>query len=746
MEEATSTSVMVPDPKEVPKTGEYDSNRFGERNNLAGDDKCTKRVWAYASNCKLRYDLQDQRKAWVTGDGASSPSKLDTLDRMWRVALRKDTSSAQYQDSLSNVTSDIFYDACRTISAALNTIFFGDKEMPAEYEPELNTDEYDARVGQDIAHQRQLMEVFTFDEDDRRAKIKRAIKFLERDCNQMVSIEWDFAEREVVSRVPDKFDEEGLPTRYKWDKVKRTVRDWPTFLDYRPDDCWFDCQIDDMDKQRLFLIRSKVPYEDLVAQQAQGIYMNVEKIKPNHFYQGQTDNELLKDQSDNAEDHITPDADGLVEVWHVKGWLPIKEKSYNNKPTGKGDYDSKHMSGYYWGTFAGRPNECSVCLRLEKDPYWMILGGSNYKFLHSEDDSNGAFHDGAGTRGISLYGEACTNMNQAIDNKTERNNAPYIVDGKIMGSLKTWRKNNCIKVGKGVNFNRFQPPDTTQITMQMQDYIESSFKKLVGADKPLTAEALGSRTSATESKNVFDMAMMPLDEKAAYIGEDQLFPWMFRVDALLWEYWADPKTVLQVTHNNMVHEVIPSRLWGPVRTKVVAVSRFRNSIVRRQELNSLLQGTYQFAEKYMGQNGPQLVWRQVYGNVMDNVDEIFPNTYDYEAISSAKRALVSLATGKWIEPVAEENHRAWLGVLEPYLEELKYFTDEDFAAMNPDGPDRQEVMRALNQHIAIRRRFMNEDQQRLQAPEQTPQQPEALGLPGEVAGDLIEAEEGALAQ
>ena len=733
--------ILVPAADEVPEGKENPEVRFGKINNLAGDKKVCDDFWSHAGRAFSRYDGQDMREDWFNSSD-TRPSKLDNMDRMWRLSQKRDKSSAQYHNTLSNVTSQVYYEVCRTISAALSTIGFGDKEMPAKYEAELNTDDYDATVGMEIAKSQQLVEVYTFDEDKRRAKIKKSLKFLEKNCNQMVSLQWVFETREVTENIPTGIDEDGSPKGFKRVMKRRVVKDWSSYRNHDIKDCWFDCQIDDMSQQRLFLIRDKIPYETLIGWQEEGFVKNVDKIQASHFYRGD-DEDLLEDRLKNSgsDTYGNPDADGLVEIWDVKGWAPIKEKKRSGNFNGKGEWNPNHRAGYYWGTYAGHPNQGGVCLRLELDPYWQVLGYSNYKFLHSEEDDKGAYHDGTGTRIESLYAEATTNLNQAIDSKTLRMNAPFACNGNVEGNLAQWRSNNMVKIQRGAQIWKLDVPDTTQITLPMQERIERTAMKLGGADKPLTAEALGSRTSATESKNVFDMALMPLDEKAAYIFEDQLFPWMFETDALLWRAWADPKTKLSVTQGGEVFEVMPSRLWGPVKTKVVAVSRFRNDIVSRQELNSLLQGTYQYAEKYMGPDGARKLWRQVYGKVVDDVEEIFPEGGNFEATTAAWKAIQTLITGGWIQPNADENHEVWLRFLKPVRAELNTITNEDWSAAGYETP-LEEVKRSFDQHILLREQFLTQRQEQNQAPQQASETP---ALPGQASGDLIEGQEGQLA-
>jgi hypothetical protein len=292
-------------------------------------------------------------------------------------------------------------------------------------------------------------------------------------------------------------------------------------------------------------------------------------------------------------------------------------------------------------------------------------------------------------------------------------------------------------------------PNTTPITIPMADRVEGDIHKTMGADKPITAEALGARASATEASQVLDQALLPIDESTTDLG-DQLIVWLLEKDAALWRQFADPSTVVFITKNNMIYEVRPTRLWGPLRIKVTAVSRFRNNVIRRRELNSFIQNVLPIASQIMGRDGMRTFFRWVFSEFgIVPKGDIFPESGDFDARNRAIDAVYRItALGEWVEPRQEENHSAWLAILEPAAREY---------ALLPQPDRNDDRMRMLNRQIEIRKGYAEQmaaaGQQQGQGPQaqmanamrqQMPGQPEQ-GMMGEMVGNMNEAEQGAIA-
>ena len=734
--------ISIPMSDSLPSPTPHTDDPLVNPNNLASDDVLAERAWHHWTRQHERYRTQEQRAAWI-GNQETKVGFLDFADRAWRVAARRDTGSDQHQNTLSDVANGVYYDAVRTGTATLNTIFFGlsPEDLPYEYEPEVTTDEYQPEVGRAISDHQNALAEFTWDEDGRRTKVKESLMFAEKNANEVVCMEWVQEWQERLERVPTGIGDNGKPTGFKRTKKRRLVKNWPTFKRIDLKDCYYDSLIDGFDKQQLFGWREQWSYDALLGEHAAGRIANLDKVGADQLYY--EDSDEMDTRQTNAGESATQGQNGLFEIWQVKGWLPIKEKARAGKKSGKGEWKGGNKLGYYWMTFAGRPGEKGICLRLMLDPYWQIMGASNCNLYHSEKDDKGAWHDGNPTRLQSIYWQIVTNENQGCDNITKAVNAPHWTNGRVMKRNLVYRQNDLVKVSAGATYEPVSVPDLTQAVGRNRDYFVREAQKIAGVDKPLTAEALGSRTSATEAKNIFDTAMMPMDEKASYYA-DQLFPWMANWDAQMWRTWGSAKITIPITYKDEPFDVRPAELWGPIKVKVTAVSRFHNTTVGRQEINSLIQGTWSMAEKYTTPNGARQFFRQAYKMAgVKHVEQIFPMDGDMDAEENAERALREILSGGWIEPKPTHNHRVWSRVFDDAIRQY---------SMTGEADDM--ILRALKIHKEQHDEYVRREESKMAQPggaggpgggEQQPQVPQQEGLPGEIAANPMEAQAGAIA-
>ena len=728
---------QIPDGSVAPEVGTL-PDYYGEINNLAGDEELAKKVLGWVGTQFEHFSNQEARCNFTDTDGV-----MDTADKMYRVSLNKDTSSAQYQDSLSDVASTMFFRQTRAVTAGETQVFFGTGELPARYEPMQDTNEYTAEDGKEIAEQQNLLEQYTFDNDDRVPNLKRTILFNNKYGQYMLSVEWNRVVEQKTERIPIEWevDEEGVqgaPIKFKFETVERVTKDLPSLYIHDLKDCYFDAQIGDMNIQRCFIKFDQVGYESLALEQASGQIMNLKNVTNAQLYRNEPGTaETFENRTTNAGESSNPETTGLLKRFHAWCRIPVKE---TGQGTGEWDW-VKNAAQLYWCTFMGEINGGAVCTRMIKNPYHH--GELPYKLIHALDDDKGAYHMSPASILTPNYWQATTNINQAIDNVTLRNRQPYITDGLILTPDLTFKANKLIKTARGVKLEPITVPDTTKITLLMQEFIERDSDKTTGADKPITGEALGSRTSATEAKNVFDQAAKPLVAKATYTA-DQIFPWMYRLDAALWRQYGDPKKVITITHNNMIHEIKPAELWGPLKVKVTAITNFENNTLRRQEINSFLGTSYPQAAEQMGESGKRVFWREVFTTFgFDRVNEIFPADGDYDARHIAINENHDIIiVGVPDEPRPDENHAAHLAVHEPAMRQYELLPDAD------SDPER---MRMMRNHIQIHKDMQQQSESQAQqltpqpegGAEAPPQEAGAGGLVGEVTGERIAAEEGA---
>ena len=733
MDEPVIDISNIPDESAAPDVGSLPKH-YGKIYNLAGDDALCETVRLWLSKNIRRFEEQPQRKEYVKDGGIA-----DINDRMWRVALNEDTANSQTKDTLSDVTSPVFRVAVRSISAAETSIMFADENLPAEFEPEINTTEYTAADGKEIAKQQLALEQLTFDEDKRIEKIRELNEYVNKDGMRVAMIEWIRETRDIEETVP--VVEAGLNENGTWKKVKvvnrkRVVKDWPSLSSDEIPNWYFDALIPELENQRVVAQKGRVGIEELYAQQEEGYLMNVGKLTRSQLYMGETTSDKpQEDRQRNAgEDGTTAETGELIR-WRAWGLMPIDEKTTPKTGKRKAKWDSaKTLSTMYEAVFAGDiHSDSAVCLKLVKLPHRHRKIPA--KIIRSHRDNKGAFSVGFGQMMASLYWQACANLNQAIDNVTERNWAPLILKGTLNTRDLTFRKNKLIKIAQTSTLERMDIPDTTAITMEMYRIIREMIAELVGATKPVQGEYAGARATATENTNVVSFAIQPLEEKTAYFM-DQLFPWMYEMDSSNWRQYGDPETVLRATHDNKEYQIYPTTLYGPIKTKVTAMARFKRSVLEKQAITGAMQNAVPMLIPAMGMAGQKVLGREYFRVLgIPKAEEIFPLGGEMEASAVANRTVREiLILGGWVEPQSGENHNAQLIVLRAALREFASLPDSD-------RPPKENFDR-MRQHIAQRENMAEQEQAQAQMPQQGGGGESPPAMEGQATGDMLAASQG----
>lgn len=737
-EGAEMEAVIVPDGSAAPEVGPRPP-WFDTRNNLAGDAELAKWAQGWIRNARDRFARQGERTQYRKDAKAT--------DNMYRMGLNRETSSTQYSNTRSQVASSAIYRTVRSLVGMETSVFLGQDELPVEFIPEINNTEYDPTVAQAMADQDNMLEQHTWDEDNRRTNIRNILLSKEIGGQSLISMEWDRVIEENTERRPIEYDDNGQPTKYDWITAKRVTKDCPTVIEHPMERAYFDATIDNtpgkgMDDHQCVIVQQDKTLIDLFAKQEAGDFMNCDKLDPSMFYKDAS-TESAEDEAArkmNAGESTTVEANGTITVWQVEAIMPIKEFKKKGKPTGKGKLDLKERPKRYLLTFAGPSlDDHCVCLRIVRQPYFD--NRSMFKLVHAMPDRKGAYHMWFAQMLQSLHWQLVTVTNQYFDNVDLRMKAPWTVDGRVESGLGKFRANALIKLARGVTLKQLDTSDTTQMTIQMLDRVEKEITQTAGTEKAGLGEPIGGRASATEAKQLLDQSITILDEKLAYVADD-MFPWIAINDAMLWRRFADPARVARITQNNKIVEIRPGTMWGPIKTRVTAVSRFKNTIQARQEANSLIQNMWDKIAPLAGEAGMKILAREILTLFrIKNVNDIIPSTGDYEARKAAMfEAMAIYNEKKLVPPEPDENHQVHLSVLEPMYAEFKAL---------PQADRDPEVDALFQEAIQIRRNMMEAQkknasgQPQLQAPEGG--QPAQPTLPGEMMGDQIAAEEGGAA-
>jgi len=582
---------------------------------------------------------------------------MTTADRMFRVSQKRDESSTQKQDTLSNVTSTSFFRRVRRRATEMKSIILGGEEdLPVQFYPLDPADKGTATMLEaHNAYLRHVMEV-----DGARAKMGQSVFYGTKYGVELVSLEWDYQveDREVREVVVNPTT--GKPVA-KWKTVREDVANHPTLLRHDLKDVWFDARIADMQKQRCILKRDKAGIEQILGGKVSGNYVNTDKVTAAHLYQGEGDETTLSERKGNAGQTHSDEPDGLFRKWEVWMRAPINDK---------GEWDAdRTVPRWCWATFIGEiEGSDPVCVRLNPNPY--KHKHNPFKLLHTHDDDVGAYSMGLVNVLACNYEEECTTINQAIDNKTLRNRKPWIVEkGSILTRDMTFGANKVIHKRPGApDPKEIEVQDTTANALQLLNWVQTDGDRAAVTEGAMEGRGLGARASASEAKTVFDQQIKPMVEDAMFFA-DQLLPWYAETVVDLARQYLDPDVALYLNVGGMLRDVQPEQIYKQARARIVSVREYEKNAVRRLEENNLLSVSLP-AIVQLSPTTAKMVLKQVYRNrKFEGVEDWFGERDDsYEAMEVAKAENDDILFGGILDiPKADENHEAHLKVHKPML-------------------------------------------------------------------------------
>ena len=730
--EAAAELYSIPKESAAPKVGTPPAHHPRVKN-LADDEELCAKVWKMLCEAYTDYDGQPARTAYE--------DHLDEIDKMYRMSNLRPTGR-DAMITVSNVADSGFYRRVSIINANEVSILLPDNDLPAKYyvdEQAVGAGEYTDKEGKYIAECHNKLARYTFEQDGRRDKVDHINWLANKDANALVSVQWCRLVKTTTERRPVEWDENRVPTKFDFVKVKRAVKDCPSLLWHDIKDAWFDTTVDDIQKSNV-ITRFHPLIGELYDLQREGQVMNVGKITKDHYYTSEQPSDILQDRQTNAGESGHPnEPNGMLDAWD--GWLRLAINE-------KGEFDPDGtVPTWYWATFVG-PMHASkpVCLRLVANPNFH--GDNPYKLLHSHRDCKGAIHMGLGTVLLSHTWEQKTNINQAIDNKNLRSRAPWILTGQANTRDMKFHPNDIVKVNFGTSLERVKVEDTTANTMAMHDRIEDIMDKTANTGKTIVGEAAGGRTSATEAQTVHDQAVKPWLRKSAYFSE-QLFPWLWKMDAELWRQYGDPKAKVLILGSL----IDPTMLWGPLRVEVTVIQEYASSTLIRQQLGAFIANDYPLAREEMTAEGRRIFWQDVWKIMqLPNGSLIFGMKDIGDAMRVAREeSYTMLQQGQFIQPKPDENRLIHLETHENVYAEAKAALAAAVQGGEPGAEMLKRTLPILDMHIQATNALIKQSAQEAamaQAQPQDGQQPGAMQpapMSGQNNGDMMGATAGAQA-
>ena len=670
--------------------------------------------------------------------------ECDIADEMYRAAADREALNADQADNVqstgSHVKSSSYHSDIRVITAGEKAVILGNEEqLPVVYEALPQCGEYTADEGQQIAEQENMRLAYTFATDKTRRKLGRYFLRLNKYGNQLVEVAWDYRreKRQIRTRFSRVQPDDKIVKAAKPRKSLRpndivfvermfTVADNPTFIIHDMKDVRFDAMIEDIQRQSCLHIRFQRQLAELWSQQEVGTYANVGKLTTGQLYAGEGESaELIERQANAGEGGDANSPTTLFDMHRFLIRVPVDDD------TGKWDAD-RQLPHWYEAVFSGDIDGEPVCLKLSPNQH----ASRRIPFFlgHSHDDDKGAIHLGYATLVKSIIAQEMTGFDQFIDNNTERNRKPWILErGSISirdktfsaGGNRIWWKRPGMQDPHEVEIQ-----DITQQAIPMLGKVEEYRQRAMGTNKPFLGEALGSRTSASEAIGVLEQALKPAMEDAKEKAEVLEFVADWYKE--MWDQFGDPQRELAFEYQEQPYTIRPADIWGPLKVRVTSVKRFMDNILRAKEEDRFMNQFFPLALKTEGFNPVPALKEIATNRGYTNIDDWWPGSSDFDARHVAKSENQAiLFEGVWDMPKPGENDEAHLKEHEPYFAQwLIGMPDEE------RPPKAEETMQL---HI-MRHKQQLESQQAQQVTQ--PQQAEAAPGPrtaGEAAGDVMGA-------
>ena len=594
-------------------------------------------------------------------------------DMMWSCGV-DDTrrEAAQNDDTEADCGSTLFYRQVRTLASLDVDVVLGKPdESPVRYTPthidNIPFSEEDSRA---IAAQRQALLRYTMKVDSWVKKFIEGDFMLTKYSNQPVMLWWRRRVDERWFKNP-KTDETGKITGFDWNRRDVVVEDHPELVFPPNENFYIDRHISDLQRQQAIFFEELQDITEIWGGAAAGDYSDVDKIKENHQYGGESDSDKSSEQHEAHEENrglsTGNDAEtGLFKTIHCWGKLPIDKD---------GKWDEKGTAPR-WFFFTFIDNIATgPCIRAKEnpDPDNEFPG---LMWHRNPDDADLAYHIADSTILKPNWDETTTRKNQYFDNLTTINRRPILNErGNANTNDLIYGAGRIINVERIDGTKEMDVRDTSQSFLQCLEYIDNDSNRAIGTDAPITGQALGSRTSASEANNINAAATRPHNVLIRYHLE-QLLPWYARKIQRYWELYGDPDRTLAITDQGEMIRVDLGRIFGEFDIEVTIIQDYQKDLVSDQNLAFVMQAVIPNFLDVMGMEGKQALLAKILDHYNVDIEEALPEFDNVEAkMIALQRLSAMLDTGDFEEPQQGENLRAHMAVAQGFL--LKYQGVED---------------------------------------------------------------------
>lgn len=712
--------------------------------NLADDEELVKEVKSFL---QYKFDTyKSQRSAleeiwnaanWMVNCGQDEATRESERTRTDRTASDNSTKTKSQR-----VGSTLFFRQVRSLAAVLREIVTSRKDpvkLKSRYNPAIYSSPEQA---DEMAESHNTLLRWSGDHDGFRKKFVGFAWDLMVYGNVPVYVKWVKKHREVLDKFPVmsgkeiKKDENGKPivrlARKEMITENRPDWDWLDNLNF-----FADQNVPEIQDQVAILIRNPENISHFIDGVREKQYINFDKITESMQYKG-GDSANQDDRARNEGMDSPPDKSntGIYLRFTCYAQLPIDESAAK----GKRWQPNKATPMRYTITLCTneKPGE-GVCLEIRRNtdpddeyPVEMI------HYLPSPKDK--LYHVSLAQCLRSNYTEMTTRKQQSLDRNTLENNRPMIVkQGSVYQRTASGITNN-LSFGPDAVWECDNPDkDVKEFSLgqinsnsESLNYLESDSDEAAGNNRVTRGEPMGQRTSSNEAEKAYTASSRTHIMLAEYVLE-QFLTFRTRKYLRYWHCFADEDQLLRITDDPEYIGLRPYTLFGDFDIEMTLVTEYENALMQKESWTYAAQNILPLIQ---GQLNQRYVAQKALADVLGWDDPMLlkPDVIQETMERAKAENMAMMNDGVSVTPSPGEDIDTMLAEHEGERMLWKY--------IRPEDDPRAVNIPLLEQHIEMTRQLRAKQPRML--PGGTPAQTSENQTEGEMAGNAIAAERGAM--
>lgn len=410
------------------------------------------------------------------------------------------------------------------------------------------------------------------------------------------------------------------------EEVERDVvtQDGMGFTPLKPESCFMDSMIEDINRQTCFLWRSFMTRPEIFAEGRSGNYKNIDQISQLQrwglfTWESQVENQRRTDANQTIADSYESE---VYERWQIWMLLPkIKVKTNKKGEATSLEWDQNAEERRYKIEIIGQINGPYIVVNFQESPYW----GNGIPFLmfHSHEDDVSAYHRGLPHLLEDQMIQEQVAKGQLMDNRTLLNFRPLtVLSGRV--------KNKSLKIGYNTAFHvtsqdaikQLEVADISGTIGNTLQYIKDETESVAQTPKFFLGQGIGGRTSATEFSAIRDQGSAPALNDIKTLNLQIVGGWLRKMKEYIPQF-LDKDVLVKRNGDNgkeVTLAITSDEFDADMELKEIAVTAFDSKSTTRQIVINLIQGVLS-SPLFQGMINPV----GVFIRLMEMFPEVTPN-------------------------------------------------------------------------------------------------------------------------